>query len=725
MLELLAPAGGEESAYAAINSGADAIYLGLTSFSARSGAENFDREALSRLLGYAHSAGVHVHVAMNTLVKQSELEEFLTAAVEVWNAGADAIIIQDIFIAKYLKEAFPQMVVHLSTQAGTCNVYGAELAKKYRIDRVILARETKLNDIRQIAKIIETEVFVQGALCTCFSGQCYMSSFAGGNSGNRGRCKQPCRKKYTINRSGYEEPAYRISLSDLCVGENVAELAKAGVQSFKIEGRMRRPEYVAAAVRYYRSLFDGERADIGALKRTYNRGNYTAGLAFGQNKNFISSAVQGHIGEYVGRIAVKNGKYVCESRQNFGQGDCFKILRDGKEVGGGTFGGTTNSGFVISSRQRLKDGDKAFVTTDVSLNNALLSQPKKLHKIKIRARFAPGERPYVAINGFGTEGAEILQSAQRRPLAQADVERCFNKTDVYPFFPEYESIEIAGDVFMAASSLNELRRSAYASYFNHLAGYGRERLSPVFTIPQTPVGKNTKTAVIASDLRGVKADIGIFKPADYFRPFGSFIGEFVGEKFLYLPPFLSGEELEGIKGVLAQFDGIYCEGYYGIMLSEVLKIPLFAGTGFNISNTFGANSAVAKYYVTSKELNYSESLPLSAHNAFYLAAGDVKVMDLIYCPFEKTCGACDKRNVYALTDEEGRAFPLRRYQTGECRFEVYNCASVVAESCACGKLFDCTLQKDANAVLENGDNADALKKLFKTYTKGHSRDSIL
>lgn len=164
MLELLAPAGGEESAYAAINSGADAIYLGLTSFSARSGAENFDREALSRLLGYAHSAGVHVHVAMNTLVKQSELEEFLTAAVEVWNAGADAIIIQDIFIAKYLKEAFPQMVVHLSTQAGTCNVYGAELAKKYRIDRVILARETKLNDIRQIAKIIETEVFVQGAL---------------------------------------------------------------------------------------------------------------------------------------------------------------------------------------------------------------------------------------------------------------------------------------------------------------------------------------------------------------------------------------------------------------------------------------------------------------------------------------------------------------------------------------------------------------------------------
>jgi putative protease len=254
MSEILAPSGDEASAYAAINSGANAIYLGLTAFSARSSAANFDFPALEKLIAYAHSFGVRVHVAMNTLVKQDEVPSFIENAVKVWNIGVDAIIIQDIFLGKYLKQTYPQIVLHLSTQAGVNNVYGAKLAKDYGFDRVILARETKLEEIKKITKIIETEVFVQGALCTCFSGQCYLSSFAGGNSGNRGKCKQPCRKMYSIDRSGCEDKSYAISLSDLSVGENIKTLVDAGVYSFKIEGRMRRPEYVAAAVNYYKNI---------------------------------------------------------------------------------------------------------------------------------------------------------------------------------------------------------------------------------------------------------------------------------------------------------------------------------------------------------------------------------------------------------------------------------------------------------------------------------------
>ena len=172
MSEILAPAGSKSNAYAAINAGADAVYLGLKEFSARSSAENFDFEAFKEIVSYAHAFGVKVYVAMNTLVKDSELVNFLQTAIKAWNCGADALIISDLFLGKYLKSKFPQMVLHLSTQAGVCNAYAAELAKEYGFERVILARETDIEDIKQIARIIETEVFIQGALCTCFSGQC-------------------------------------------------------------------------------------------------------------------------------------------------------------------------------------------------------------------------------------------------------------------------------------------------------------------------------------------------------------------------------------------------------------------------------------------------------------------------------------------------------------------------------------------------------------------------
>ena len=190
MPEILAPAGDTAAFNAALDSGADAIYLGLKSFSARRSAANFSAEELQNCIARAHVLGAKVYVALNTLVKDGEMEGFFASALDAWNAGADALIIQDVFLGKLLKRTYPEMVLHLSTQAGVCNVYGARLAKRYGFSRVILARETPLADIKKIAAEIETEVFVQGALCTCFSGQCYLSSFAGGNSGNRGLCKQ-------------------------------------------------------------------------------------------------------------------------------------------------------------------------------------------------------------------------------------------------------------------------------------------------------------------------------------------------------------------------------------------------------------------------------------------------------------------------------------------------------------------------------------------------------
>jgi putative protease len=177
--EILAPAGNLDCAWAAINSGANAIYLGLSSFSARAGAENFEEDKLLELIKRAHFLNVKIYVAMNTLVKDSEREDFIRTLLNAWSLGVDAVILQDIFLGKAIKERYSEIVLHLSTQAGVCNEYGARLAKEYGFSRVILARETPFSEIEKITKIIETECFVQGALCTCFSGQCYFSSFAG------------------------------------------------------------------------------------------------------------------------------------------------------------------------------------------------------------------------------------------------------------------------------------------------------------------------------------------------------------------------------------------------------------------------------------------------------------------------------------------------------------------------------------------------------------------
>lgn len=722
MSEILAPAGDKNSVWAGVNAGADAIYLGLKSFSARSSAENFDWESFEEISTYCRALGVKIYVAMNTLVKDSELESFLNSALKVWNLGADALIISDIFLGKFLKSNYPEMVLHLSTQAGVCNKYGALLAKEYGFDRVILSRETALEDIQEIAKIIETEVFVQGALCTCFSGQCYLSSFAGGNSGNRGKCKQPCRKVYSLNREGFDENAYRLSLSDLSVGEDIQKLISAGVYSFKIEGRMRRPEYVSASVRYYRNLLDGTRQerDLNNLKRAYNRGNYTKGLACGQDKSFISSAVQGHIGEFVGTVKVENGNYICQTCQNFMSGDGFKILRDGKEVGGANYLKSVKNGFVLSSKARLKNGDKVFITTDVEANAELLSYKRTL-PVEISADFTAGKLAEISVNGFKIQSDNVLDVAKNSPLSAESVKKCFSKVDKYPFEISFKTIKTDG-VFIASSALNALRRRAFSEYFASISQNNNVKYEQIHKIPEIKNDKCGKIASICTKIENIECDIVIFKPSDYNDCFNtSDSGN--RQKFIYLPPYLSGREIENFKPVISSYDGIFSEGVYGFKLAEELNKPLFVGFGLNISNRVDIAECNAKYVALSKELTYSEVRALSTKNTFYLTAGNIKVMDLIYCPFEKKCKSCDKRDNYILTDENGRKFPLRRYVAGACRFELFNCADLVA-STPTGAIIDCTLQNNAQKIITALKNNEDLKNIFINYTRGHSVQPI-
>ncbi len=696
--EILAPAGDETTAYAALNAGADAIYLGLTRFSARESAENFDADALFRVTRYAHLLGAKVYVALNTLVKDDETDAFFAAVRDAWEGGADAILMQDLFLGKLVKEKYPEIVLHLSTQGGCCNTYGAQIAKEYGFSRAVLARETPLSEIERISKIIETEVFVQGALCTCFSGQCYMSSFAGNNSGNRGRCKQPCRKLYSIDRKGYEEPAYALSLTDLSVGERVGELLNAGVTSLKIEGRMRRPAYCAAAVKYVRASLEGKGKEaLSDLMRAYNRGGYTHGLAFGQDKTLLSRSVQGHIGEAVGKVSFVCGKPFCASGFKPRKGDGFKILRAGKEVAGALFSEAAAGGFYLNANAKVAAGDVVCVTTDAASSERVLSGEKR-REIVVSARFLAGERARISCGEFVFEGGVILLSARNAPLGEAQIAECFRKTGDLPFAPIVQ-VETDG-VFLPKSALNALRREFYAALAEFLDP--KRRLTPqIFMPPALPPARTALTAVIAEEKQ--EADIFICKPRDYASlPMG---GKGV---YLYLPPLFTAEDEALLAPHFNRFEGIYCEGYYGIALAKEYGVKLFAGTGFNLTNRYAVAgvSAEAAYFAFSKEISRTEQERLNTEGAFVLSDGAVKVMDLCYCPFEKSCKECDRRAVYTLSDEEGRRFPLRRYRLGSCRFEVYNCAPLAGMG-------------GANPLYDNSVKVDGAP------TRGHGARSIL
>ncbi len=733
MREILAPAGTMECAKAAVAHGANAIYLGLNAFSARQNAGNFDEAAFCNIVKYAHSCAVKVYVAMNTAIKDEELSAFEEQILCAWSKGADAIILQDILLGKALHEKYPQIILYLSTQAGVCNLSGAEFAKECGFSRVILARETAYADICEIAKFIETEVFVQGALCTCFSGQCYLSSFAGGNSGNRGRCKQPCRKQYRWNRTGYEEKAYALSLSDLCVGEEIQKYLDAGVLSFKIEGRMRRPEYVASAVAYYRAILDGEPKEtrlnaLSDLKRTYNRGNYTSGLSFGQEKRFLSRAVQGHIGEKVGVVKVVNGKYFVETKFLAQKGDAFKILRAGKEVGGANFERSEKRGFILLSKTRLLNGDGVFITTDTALTERLLDK-KKFVQIPLSITLKTGERAVAQSGNLVVFSEEILEASQSRPLTEGEIVDCFLKTDGLPFTPVFENIRIDGDIFFAKSRLNAFRRAFYQALEDSFLTQRELPLKLPFSYRESNAGNNEKLAVIASDFSNVVADVAIYKPDNYRNPLPENFLKGNFEKYLYYPAYLTGQDQKLLADRLQDIDGIYAENYGGLSFAKRYGVKVFAGTGFNLTNTVSISEIEKReevsYYVLSKELERESLLGFRSEKAFALSSGNLKVMDLLYCPFEKTCAKCDKRQKYILTDENNREFPARRYELlSGCKFELYNCADLIGEPVSgLGALLDLTLIEEKKLAIEIRTSCEKQKKFYPKYTFGHTKNN--
>ena len=312
-IELLAPVGNMESLYAAVNNGADAIYLGGPKFSARAKAIEFDNEKMKVAADYCHSYGVKIYVTMNTILKEKELKDAIKYAGYLYEIGIDALIIQDLGFLKLIKEKYPDFEVHASTQMTIHNGEGAVYFTEKGFKRVVLSRELSLEEIEYISKDlgIETEIFVHGALCVSYSGQCLMSSMIGGRSGNRGKCAQPCRQEYKlISASGGEKKGHLLSTKDTCTIDDMKDIIESGALSLKVEGRMKRPEYVAGVIETYRKAIDKElenrEFNVEEGKKTllqlFNRGGFAnAYLKKDSGKDMMSFVIPKNTGLELGK----------------------------------------------------------------------------------------------------------------------------------------------------------------------------------------------------------------------------------------------------------------------------------------------------------------------------------------------------------------------------------------------------------------------------------------
>ena len=664
-MEILSPAGNMAALTAAVRSGADAVYLGLKDFSARKNADNFERDELLAAVKYCHIRGVKVYITVNTMIKESELSAALDAVLFAFNCGADAFIISDLGLISVLKERLPQASLHASTQMTVHSPAALKPLKRLGIKRVVLAREMSRKEIKEFCAAakeegIEVEVFVHGALCMCVSGQCLLSSVLGGRSGNRGLCAGPCRLEFSASGSG----GYDLSLKDLSLLSFVRELESFGVASLKIEGRMKRPEYVAAATFAFRNALDGktdENLKL-ALKNVFSRSGFTDGY-------------------YTSRLG----------------SDMFGV-RTKEDV--------ISSGDTFAFLHSLYKNERQSVPLEFS------AQIKEGENILLTAKDADG-------NTVSAKG-EIPQAAKNKATDSAAVISALSKLGGTPYYAKKTDLKLDSGLFVSAAELNRLRREVIELLNEKRAGFCRDE-KLVYSIDKHAENtREPKTYARFLSLKQIPADISGIDAI--ILPLGcdfSALPENV-IKIAELPRYITDEaalkaRLFDLKA--GKVTAVYCGNLSAIELARESGLNVIASNGLNCANSESLKTLSllgVKEAVLSAEVNLREAKELSGAQKGIFAYGRLPLMLTRNCPVKnaKTCKECGKKG--ALKDRKGVLFPVA---CKEGYSEVLNCAPLYL-----GDKQDCFSAFDFLLFYFTDESGAAAREILNMYKKNAPAD---
>lgn len=640
-MELLAPAGTIEALVAAVNAGADAVYFGLGELNARAKSIDFSLSNLREWTDYCHLYGVKVYITINVNVYDSELDRALELAVKSYELGADALIVSDLGLISAIRERFPFIPVHVSTQAGIKTVDGAEFYKKLGVTRVVLSREASIEEIASIQGV-EKEVFVHGALCVAFSGNCLLSCYIGGKSGNRGQCRQPCRQEYTVTDEGGNTlcKGYRLSAKDICLDKYLSDLAKVGVDCLKIEGRLKSPEYVYSVTKYYRDLLDGLKPDKNDVLTAFARGGFTP--AYFKNRNVIYPKTASHIGREVGKVLSvtrKNGFPYALVDVPFAKGDGLKILRKGVEVGGSdvTSCVKTDKGYLIPVSNGVEKGDVLCLTRSETLTDKVRKAKKRLgvsFDLSIgtpTTLTATYDKISVTVNG--------VDALSLRDLTYEEVYSQLSKTGNTDF--KLDSLTFRGSGYLAKSALNQLRNNVLDALRSAIIDAYRQDRASSTDIQTLKQSEHIEGSIVESD----KLIDGEYTALVYYPRYISiteyrkavdYVKGLHKKLYIKFPVLLErAMQVELVKFARTNGIGIYADNIGVVELVREYSVPYIAGFGLNIANSLTADRFCdADAILSSVELGgYSV---FGATHTF--ASGRIPLMHFEHCPNESVNG---------------------------------------------------------------------------------------
>ena len=646
-VEILAPAGSMECLRAAVAAGADAIYLGGTKFGARAYAQNLSEEDLVQAIEYVHIHGRKIYMTVNTLLKDRELSELYAYLLPYYKAGLDGVIVQDIGAVKFIGEYFPEMPVHASTQMTITNTLGADFLKRYGITRVVPARELSLKEIRDMKKQtgLEMECFVHGALCYCYSGQCLLSSMIGGRSGNRGQCAQPCRLPYQTEG---KKPADLMSLKDLCTIDILPELIDAGIDSFKIEGRMKQPEYVYTVVKMYRKYAD----------------QYLKLQKEGKGKSSY------HVSE-----ADKRELLATYQRRGYCEG--YYYQHNGKDM---------------VSLKRPKNG------RDGSAEEKPWQDIKVQEKINGILTLSVGNRAKLTVS-CGDVTVECIgqevQAAQKQPLDPARIEKQMRKTGNTEFTFDNLEILVEGNVFLPMQALNELRREGIEElteqiqmqYRREEAGCGMKKATAGFDRDAdgvTETAGKKECCISASVQNKAQLDTAVNSKIRYIylEEDVEFEREDGVQYFLAMPYIFRENTIKRYEKMYTEiekkYDGILIRNWesYAWLRQHAYQKEIRSDYNLYIFNRKTKEElrrlGIARG-TASVELNDRELARIGIEEQVFIAYGYQPVMISAGC-IQKTSASCDgKGGVLSISDRYQKKFAVRRY-CRDCYNVMYNSA---------------------------------------------------